>query len=124
MRTRHPIRPNYVSSWPGASPIHRIAPFAASDDPAQALRRLRDIVAAMPRTEIVTATDTRLHAVCSTRSGFRDDLEFQHSREDGVIHVRSASRVGLFDFGVNRRRVEAVRRALAAQPPQAPAPTL
>lgn len=77
-------------------------------------RRLREVVAAMPRTRIVTATDDRLHAVCRTRLGFRDDLEFRWCPSEGVAHVTSASRVGLFDFGVNRRRVERVRRQLEA----------
>ncbi len=111
------VLPNYVSSWAGASRIHRVEPFAVSGDPAATLRRLGEVVASMPRTAIVTATDTRLRAVCRTRGGFRDDLEFRYSRADGVIHVRSASRVGLFDFGVNRRRVERVRKALATAAP-------
>lgn len=68
----------------------------------------------MPRTQIVTARRDRLHAVCRTRLGFRDDLEFRWCPSDGVAHVRSTSRVGLFDFGVNRRRVERVRRQLEA----------
>ncbi len=76
------------------------------------LRLLREIVAAMPRTRIVTATDDHLHAVCRTRLGFRDDLEFRWCPSEGVAHVTSTSRVGLFDFGVNRRRVERVRRQL------------
>ncbi len=77
-------------------------------------RRLHAVVAAMPRTRIVTATDDRLRAVCRTRLGFRDDLEFRWCPSEGVAHVTSASRVGLFDFGVNRRRVERVRRHLEA----------
>lgn len=111
-RSFHPLLLNYVSSRPGASWIHRIAPFPVSGDPAGALRRLEKVVRSMPRTRIVTATDTWLHAVCRTRLfRFRDDLEFRYSPEDGVVHVRSASRVGLYDFGVNRRRVERVRKA-------------
>ena len=61
----------------------------------------------------MVATETYLHAVCRTRLlGFRDDLEFRHSPAEGVVHVRSASRVGVYDFGVNRRRVERVRKGL------------
>ena len=66
----------------------------------------------MPRTEVIEATDEYLHAVCRTLLGFRDDLEFRFSPVEGVVHVQSASRVGLFDFGVNRRRVERVRKGL------------
>ncbi|WP_419949757.1 DUF1499 domain-containing protein [Candidatus Palauibacter sp.] len=107
-----------MSSEPGEWRIHRVAPFHASGDPAALFRHLRDVVASLPRTEIVTATDDRLHAVCRTRLGFRDDLEFRWCPSEGVAHVSSTSRVGLFDFGVNRRRVERVRRTLEAISPR------
>ena len=111
----HRVLPNHVSSLPGEWRIHRVAPFAVAGDSADTLRRLEEVVRAMPRTRIVVATETRLHAVCRTRLlGFRDDLEFRYSRAGNVVHVRSASRIGVFDFGVNRRRVERVRRALRA----------
>jgi uncharacterized protein (DUF1499 family) len=42
-----------------------------------------------------------------------DDLELLADIEQGVIQVRSASRVGTWDLGVNRRRVESLRRRLA-----------
>ena len=104
---------NHASSWPGEWWIHRVEPFPVSGDPATTLRRLRNAVAAMPRTRIVAATDSYLHAVCRTRCfGFRDDLEFQYSAAENVVHVRSASRWGIYDFGVNRRRVERVRKGL------------
>ena len=104
---------NHVSSRPGEWWIHRVAPFAVAGDSASTLRRLEDVIGSMPRTNIMVATETYLHAVCRTRLlGFRDDLEFRHSPAEGVVHVRSASRVGVYDFGVNRRRVERVRKGL------------
>ena len=84
-------------------------------DPRDILRGLERVVASMPRAEILTATDDYLHAVCRTRLGFWDDLEFHFFQSEGVVHVRSASRIGVFDFGVNRRRVERVRRGIVAQ---------
>ena len=104
----------HVSSEPGGRWYHRVAPFHTSGDPVTLFRRLRGVVAAMPRTHIVTATDDHLYAVCRTRLGFRDDLEFRWCPSEGVAHVTSASRIGVFDFGVNRRRVERVRRELEA----------
>jgi len=109
------LRHDHVSSEPGAWRIHRVAPFHAPGDPVNLFRRLRAVVAAMPRTHIVTATDDYLHAVCRTRLGFRDDLEFRWCPSEDVAHVASASRIGLFDFWVNRRRVERVRRKLEAE---------
>ena len=77
-----------------------------------AFARLKAVLEEWPRTEIVTATEDYLHAVCRTPRGFADDVEFRLHPEEGVIHVRSASRVGIGDFGVNRKRVEALRERL------------
>jgi uncharacterized protein (DUF1499 family) len=112
VRSFHPLLLNYVSSRSAGWRIHRVAPFSVDGNPVAALRRLEKVVRSMPRTEIVVATDTCLYAVCRTRlMRFRDDLEFRYSPDDGVVHVRSASRVGIYDFGVNRRRIERVRKA-------------
>ena len=108
-----PSLPICVCSRADAAPRHRVAPLAFSGDPAAAFARLRSLVAEMERTKIVTATDDYFHAECRTRLfRFIDDLECQLSPADGVIHVRSASRAfyALSDSGVNRRRVEALRR--------------
>ena len=107
-----PFWPNCVSSRADAWRLHRIEPFAISGDPATAFARLKTLLEETPRTEIVAATDDYLHAVCRTRLGFVDDLECQLAPAEGVIHVRSASRVffAFIDSGVNRRRVEALRQ--------------
>ena len=105
-----PFWSNCVCSRDDASPRHRIAPFAVSGDPVEALGRLKALLEEQPRTEIVTATEDYLHAVCRTRRGFADDVEFRLYPEQGVIHVRSASRFGIGDWGVNRKRVEALRQ--------------
>ena len=89
---------------------HRIEPFACSGNPDAAFARLTRLVADTRRTRVLTATDRYLHARCRTRIGFVDDLELLLCRGAGVIQVRSASRIGIYDFGVNRRRVESLRR--------------
>jgi uncharacterized protein (DUF1499 family) len=96
---------------PGAQ-YARIAPLAVSGDGAAAMARLAGIVAAWPGARIVTHRPDYLHAEFSSRwLGFVDDTEFWYSPAEGVIHVRSASRLGRRDFGVNRERVEAIRAA-------------
>ena len=52
-----------------------------------------------------------LRAEFRTRLGFVDDLEFLVDEDRGVVQVRSASRTGYWDLGVNRKRVEALRKA-------------
>ena len=100
-----------VSSREDAPARHRVEPFDAAEDPDAAFARLNRLVEDFPRTRIATATDEYLHARCRTRVGFVDDLEFLLCRRQGLIHVRSASRIYVaWDLGVNRRRVEALRR--------------
>lgn len=80
--------------------------------PPDVMSQLRTVVSELPRVTVVTASDRYLHA--EVRSGlfrFIDDLELLLA-EDGELVVRSASRVGRSDFGVNARRVDWLRRAL------------
>ena len=101
-----------VCSRDDASALHRVAPIAVSGDPAAAFVRLKRLLAGAPRTAIVAATDDYIHALCRTRLGFVDDLECRLCLAKRVIHVRSASRLGIWDLGVNRARIEALRTRL------------
>jgi uncharacterized protein (DUF1499 family) len=112
--------PNSVTSQAELWPDHpqreyaRIAPLPATPDAAATWARLKQAVAQTPGAVIVRAEDDYLYAQFTTRwLKFTDDVEFHLDRKAGVIHVRSASRVGRKDFGVNRARVEALRAALA-----------
>jgi uncharacterized protein (DUF1499 family) len=108
-----PSSPNCVSSLaPDAA--HRVAPLPYQGDPAAAMRRLRDVIAAMPRARVVSVSDTSLHAEFTSRIfRFVDDVDCAVDPAAGVIQIRSASRVGYSDLGVNRARVEAIRAAFA-----------
>ena len=108
-----PRRWNCVSSLGEPRRRHQIPPFEAGANPDAAFARLKRLVADTPRTRVTTVTDDYLHARCRTRIGFVDDLELRLCRKQGVIHVRSASRIGIHDLGVNRRRVERLRRRFA-----------
>jgi uncharacterized protein (DUF1499 family) len=94
---------------------HRIEPLHFEGGPDMAMGRLRAVLEAWPRTRVVTAADDYVHAECRSRVfRFVDDVEFLLDREGRVIHFRSASRVGHSDLGVNRRRMEEIRKAFAA----------
>jgi uncharacterized protein (DUF1499 family) len=109
-----PGTPNCVSSQ-DATPRHAIEPLGWEGDPADAWDRLREVLAARPRTRVLGAAEPYLRAECKTLVfRFTDDVEFLLDRAARLIHVRSGARVGWYDFGVNRRRVEAIRRAFAA----------
>ncbi|HYW04659.1 MAG TPA: DUF1499 domain-containing protein [Gammaproteobacteria bacterium] len=111
-----PDSPNCVSSQ-AEDRLHRVAPLSFTGDPDAAMDALRRVLEALPRVEVVASGPESLRAVFTTRLlRFRDDLEFALDRDAGVIHVRSASRVGYSDLGTNRRRVERLRRLFARQP--------
>jgi uncharacterized protein (DUF1499 family) len=109
-----PATPNAVSSQATKGDDHFIEPLTYRGRPDAAIAALEGIVAALPRTRIVVRSDDYLHAECaSALLGFVDDLEFHAPADGGVVHVRSASRLGHSDLGVNRRRVEDIRARLA-----------
>jgi uncharacterized protein (DUF1499 family) len=103
-----PSTPNCVSSTTD-SERHAIAPFTIVGTPEVAWHALHEVIAGMKRTEVITDRDDYLHVECTSRVfGFVDDLEFQLRADENLIAVRSASRIGYADHGVNRGRVEHV----------------
>lgn len=110
---------NSVSSqaglWDG-HPMQRsamIAPLPLRGTPAEAIARLRAVVEAMPGATVVTQRADYLSVRFRTRwLGFVDDAEFWADPANKVIQVRSASRLGASDLGVNRARIERIRTAL------------
>ena len=73
------------------------------------------VVKAQPRATPVAEKPNYLYAEFATpRLGFVDDVEFALDAKAQVIHVRSESRLGIRDFGVNRKRIEAIRNGFAA----------
>jgi len=87
--------------------------FARTTIPPQELMtRIADVVAELPGTEIVTQNDRCLHAEVTSRIfRFVDDLEIAIVGDSEIV-VRSSSRVGRSDLGVNRNRVEDLRSRL------------
>jgi uncharacterized protein (DUF1499 family) len=105
-----PNSPNCVSSL-ADDPGQRIDPFPLLGSPAETLTALARAVGAFPRTTLVFHGESYLKAEFRTRLGFVDDLEFLVDEDRDVVQVRSASRTGYWDMGVNRKRVEAMRKA-------------
>lgn len=103
-----PQSPNCVSSTSLAE-NHRIAPLTFEGSPDRASQCLKEIIRAIKRTTIVVAEEGCIHAEFRTILGFVDDVEFQVDCEKRIVHMRSASRAGYWDLGVNRRRPEAIR---------------
>lgn len=109
-----PGSPNCVSSQaPETDTEHWIAPLTYRSSPSEAMTTLKSVIQGMERTEIVTEGDNYLYVEFTTPlMGFVDDVEF-YVEPNGVIQVRSASRLGQSDLGLNRKRVEAIRAQLS-----------
>lgn len=103
-----PDKPNCVNSEaPASDGGHAIAPLTESD--WQAVRRAVESAGGT----VMQADDDYLHATFASRLfRFVDDVELRRDAASGFVHIRSASRVGHSDFGVNRKRVEAIRERL------------
>ena len=114
-----PVREQYWNAVSSQATIdtHRSDPLRIRGEPKAAFARLRERVGQTPGVRIVEATDTYLRAECETRVlRFVDDLELLLDAPAGVVHVRSASRLGRKDFGVNRARIESLRTTVDSQP--------
>lgn len=105
-------RPNCVSSQSQDS--HRIEPLRYEGTPEDAIAQLKTVIESLPRTEIIKIDDHYLYAeFTSALMGFVDDVEFYIDPHEPIIHVRSASRLGDSDLGVNRKRIETIRKKLS-----------
>ncbi len=103
-------RPNCVSSTVAASDSHYIAPMVFSGDAVRAWQKLLALLGAQQRASLVEQQAAYLRAEFKTATmGFVDDVEFALDAKANAIQVRSASRLGVRDFGVNRRRIESLR---------------
>ena len=126
MRTRAPLKlgvqdgqlpvcpdsPNCVSSQ-AVDKRHAIAPLLFSGDGQAALEKIQKVLQGGPGVKIISQTPGYLHAeFTSTLLRFVDDVEFVVVPKDGLIHFRSCSRVGYWDLGANRRRMESLRKKL------------
>jgi uncharacterized protein (DUF1499 family) len=107
-----PITPNCVNSQATAK-LDFIEPLYFTGTQLEAKERLLKVLKDMPRTTITAEQDNYIRAECASAVfGFVDDVEFYFPAEESgtiVIQTRSASRLGLSDLGVNRRRIEEIR---------------
>jgi uncharacterized protein (DUF1499 family) len=109
-----PNTPNCVNSQ-STNPISQIEPLTYNSTGTQAIADLKTVIHNLERTTIVTENSNYLHAEFkSALMGYVDDVEFYLDEAQQAIHVRSASRLGKSDLGVNRKRIETIRAKLQA----------
>jgi uncharacterized protein (DUF1499 family) len=106
-----PDKPNCVSSEQPQDNAHYVEPLDLTDmDVAASMQSLREIIIAQGGI-VKTASSTYIAATFSSSLfGFVDDVEIRADATAGVIHLRSASRVGTSDLGANRKRVNLIKQ--------------
>lgn len=103
-------KPNCVCSCQDDE-VHRILPLTYSSE--EPLDQIQEFFSKNYIAQVVDKSAEYLHIVITTPTlRFKDDLEFVVDRENGIIEVRSGSRLGYSDMGVNRARIEALRTFL------------
>ena len=104
-----PKSPNCVLSQT-SGPKHQIHPIHYTSSVEIAKERLNQVILSMVDTQIITQNKVYWHVEFTTRwLRFIDDVEFYFPESEALIHLRSASRTGYWDLGVNRKRVEEIR---------------
>jgi uncharacterized protein (DUF1499 family) len=108
-------KPNCVSSQETRTD-HRVEAWPFKGNRAKAMVDIKSALGILPRAQIQSEQDNYLHAIdVSALFRFIDDVEFLIDESAGVVHIRSASREGYSDLGVNRKRVERLRQAFEAK---------
>lgn len=106
-----PTSPNCVCTQGEEDGEHAMKAITFDGNATEAKERLLAILADMPRTQVITSDDNYVHAECTSLIfRFVDDVEFLIVPDEKVIHFRSASRAGHSDLGVNRARMESIRK--------------
>ena len=108
-------KPNTIlSTVEKSDTLHYIEPIAFSGDASAAWKKFIGVVKSQARVSVVTENGNYLYAEFKTPTmGFVDDVEAALDTKAQVIHIRSASRLGVRDFDVNRKRIETIRAAFA-----------
>jgi uncharacterized protein (DUF1499 family) len=103
-----PDSPNCVSTQ-SEDKGHAMKPLPYLQTREASREKILSILKDMKRTEIVKLTDSYIHVECRTALlHFTDDVAFFLDDTTRVVHFRSASRVGYYDFGLNRRRMKRI----------------
>ena len=106
-----PNSPNCVSSQ-SRDPSHQIPPVRFSIASEKAWNTWKELIQA--QRNLVTFDADRFHLKATFATPifrFKDQVTCLLDQESRIIHVRSASNLGYWDLGVNRRRIEHLRSA-------------
>jgi uncharacterized protein (DUF1499 family) len=106
--------PHCVSSQAAPSSFHYVEPFRFSGSAVVAHRALSQMLRNTQQATVEKDDGNFVHATFQTTIGFVDDVTFLIKPEEHLIDVKSSSRIGFSDLGVNQRRVERLRKQFEA----------
>lgn len=106
--------PHCVSSQASADSFQHVAPFRFTGSADAAHRALLQTLRNDPHATVEQDEGNFLHATYKTTIGFVDDVTFLIKPDAHFIDVKSSSRLGFSDLGVNNRRVERLRKQFEA----------
>ncbi len=120
------VSPNLVSATTEELPkcivvTHCVRENLKVNDLESAFKKAVKIISQTPRTTIVEKTNSYIHAEAKTKwRRYTDDLLIKVIPEKNIIQVRSESRVGIGDNGVNQKRVDDFAYRLMTEPSMSP----
>lgn len=107
-----PAKPNCMSSMDSEGTTN-VKPLILSGNREEAFLRIKEVMLQFPGVSLKKEDTDYLWFECSSKLlGFVDDLEFYFPYDNSSIHIRSASRSGYYDLGVNRKRIRKIRAIL------------
>lgn len=110
-----PNSPNCVSSQ-SSDESHHIEPLQYVGTLEEARDKMLSLIRSMKRVRVVTVSGDYIHAEFSSALfRFVDDVEFLFDEKTKTIHLRSASRIGYSDLGMNRKRMERIRSGFSGE---------
>lgn len=106
--------PHCVSSQASPGSFQHVEPFRFSGSADAAHRALLQMLRNDKQATVKKDDGDFVHATFQTTIGFVDDVTFLIKPEQHFIDVKSSSRIGFSDLGVNNRRVERLRKQFEA----------
>lgn len=90
--------------------IHYIEPIPFRETKQEAMEKILKIVNSMSRTKILEKSENYIHALFTTALlRFKDDVEFYFDDSEKLIHFKSQSRIGGYDWETNKKRMNTIK---------------
>lgn len=108
-----PDSPNCVCSMHSDDKKHFIEPILPKENISEVRLAIEKFLKSDGNISIAQSTQEYIHAAFKVPfTSFIDDVEFYFPSNENIVHVRSASRKGYSDLGVNKARVNRLKKFL------------